>query len=539
MVDEAVAPPAAADDVEVQVRASAAAALRRRPARPRSACAAPAGDSTATRGVSDARQRRASPAGASSRPLRTTAIRAGVDAEVGQIPRRRQRHRDVLVAPVQPRRQPGLDEPAEAARPCDRRPATVRGGSGAPARPRGGRSASRARNGSPFWVSITTSGRTLRSGPSPIRASDHRQPRPDVDRVAAAAAADPHAVDDLAARPHPDSARSAASRRHPTRPAARRCAAGRPRCRRPAGGRCRASTAAARSVRGRAADIRASVTACTRVGFDGRHRPVRPAGDAVPVGAAAVASSASSRATRPGSTARWPSDTAAMVADLWQATRTANPVRTAPCSTSVAAPATSRRRSRTPGCDYIGVEPDPAEMHAPVPRAGGHGHLRPRLRHGAAVRRRQRRHLPVVERRRACAGAVAAGAGDAAGHPARRAGRAVLHGVAGPVRRARDGADATTSAGPAPPPATPANTAIRRRTTTARRCSPSPPPTACDLGAGTGALVAAFPRYHPRWAWWMTTVPVLREFLGEQSGAGVAAAAIARLKQVLVLPDRG
>lgn len=28
----------------------------------------------------------------------------------------------------------------------------------------------------------------------------------------------------------------------------------------------------------------------------------------------------------------------------------------------------------------------------------------------------------------------------------------------------------------------------------------------------TGALIAAFPRYHPRWAWWMTSVPVLREF---------------------------
>ncbi len=29
----------------------------------------------------------------------------------------------------------------------------------------------------------------------------------------------------------------------------------------------------------------------------------------------------------------------------------------------------------------------------------------------------------------------------------------------------------------------------------------------------TGALLTAFPRYHPRWAWWMTRVPVLREFL--------------------------
>ncbi|KKE99298.1 class I SAM-dependent methyltransferase [Mycolicibacterium obuense] len=29
---------------------------------------------------------------------------------------------------------------------------------------------------------------------------------------------------------------------------------------------------------------------------------------------------------------------------------------------------------------------------------------------------------------------------------------------------------------------------------------------------GTGALVAAFPRYHPRWAWNVTKVPGLREF---------------------------
>jgi SAM-dependent methyltransferase len=28
----------------------------------------------------------------------------------------------------------------------------------------------------------------------------------------------------------------------------------------------------------------------------------------------------------------------------------------------------------------------------------------------------------------------------------------------------------------------------------------------------TGALVAAFPRYHPRWAWWLTAVPGVREF---------------------------
>ncbi len=33
-----------------------------------------------------------------------------------------------------------------------------------------------------------------------------------------------------------------------------------------------------------------------------------------------------------------------------------------------------------------------------------------------------------------------------------------------------------------------------------------------DWAAGTGSLLAAFPRYHPRWAWWMVRVPLLREF---------------------------
>ena len=32
-------------------------------------------------------------------------------------------------------------------------------------------------------------------------------------------------------------------------------------------------------------------------------------------------------------------------------------------------------------------------------------------------------------------------------------------------------------------------------------------------GVSSGALIAAFPRYHPRWAWWMTEVPLLREFV--------------------------
>jgi SAM-dependent methyltransferase len=34
-----------------------------------------------------------------------------------------------------------------------------------------------------------------------------------------------------------------------------------------------------------------------------------------------------------------------------------------------------------------------------------------------------------------------------------------------------------------------------------------------NWAVSTGALVAAFPRYHPRWAWRLTTIPVIREFL--------------------------
>jgi len=33
-----------------------------------------------------------------------------------------------------------------------------------------------------------------------------------------------------------------------------------------------------------------------------------------------------------------------------------------------------------------------------------------------------------------------------------------------------------------------------------------------EWAASTGALIAAFPRYHPRWGWWMVDVPLLREF---------------------------
>ena len=58
-----------------------------------------------------------------------------------------------------------------------------------------------------------------------------------------------------------------------------------------------------------------------------------------------------------------------------------------------------------------------------------------------------------------------------------------------------------------------------------------------DWAASTGALVAAFPRYHPRWAWWMTKTPVLREFLVSNLVLVLQPQANAELEQVLVLPE--
>ena len=85
------------------------------------------------------------------------------------------------------------------------------------------------------------------------------------------------------------------------------------------------------------------------------------------------------------------------------------------------------------------------------------------------------------------------GARDAARHPAGRAGDPVVHGVAGPVRRPRDGADALPRRRPRGRAATPANTAIRRKTTTDRRCSRYRPPTGWTGRTAPGRWSPHFP----------------------------------------------
>ena len=59
--------------------------------------------------------------------------------------------------------------------------------------------------------------------------------------------------------------------------------------------------------------------------------------------------------------------------------------------------------------------------------------------------------------------------------------------------------------------ATPAGTAIRRRTTSGRHFRGLSGRRAV-VGGGHWHAGRRIPRYHPRWAWWLTSVPGLREF---------------------------
>ena len=220
-------------------------------------------------------------------------------------------------------------------------------------------------------------------------------------------------------------------------------------------------------------------------------------------------SSATSSATRTGSTGRWP-----QTPPRWsptcgeRATPTGRPGT--PWSTS-AADRLLRLGILQGGLGLRRCRAGPvgdARRRARSPRRTGN--LRPRLRDGVAVRRRQRRRVLVVERGRARCAALAPRRGDAAGDPSRRAGDPVLHRVARPVRRPRDGSDALP----------------RRARAAARYTRKHGRPPKNNFGsslfavsaadglcwaAGTGARVAAFPRYHPRWAWWLTSVPGVRE----------------------------
>ena len=171
--DQALPPPSAADDVEVQVRYPAAQR------RDRLECVLDLLMRHQSGQHHHARRRRTPP----EKSVRRGFVKAvadhrdpgRVDPEVGEITRRGQRDRDVLIVAVQPRRESRFDEPAEPGQEtAGDRPllAMTVMHSTTTRRPK----ASRARNGSPIWLSITTSGRTLRSGPRPSRAATIAKP---------------------------------------------------------------------------------------------------------------------------------------------------------------------------------------------------------------------------------------------------------------------------------------------------------------------------------------------------------------------------
>ena len=175
-----------------------AAAPRRRPARPRSACAAPAATAPTTRGAAE-RGPDSDCVGASSRPLRTTAIRSlatpratrsradGSDTVTYWLRRcSRGDSLDSTYQPIRPSTGPATGHCSRwqwCTSTTTRRPYTRR-----------------ARNGKPFWVSMTTSGSHSPQRSETDARRSHRQQRPDVHRVAAAGAVDPHTVDDFAPR---------------------------------------------------------------------------------------------------------------------------------------------------------------------------------------------------------------------------------------------------------------------------------------------------------------------------------------------------
>ena len=204
-------------------------------------------------------------------------------------------------------------------------------------------------------------------------------------------------------------------------------------------------------------------------------------------------------------------DTSAMVADLWQAAQHADLSGRTLLDVG-GGPGYFADAFAARGVDYIGVEPDPREMHA-APGAG----------HGAAVFvRASGMALPFAD-----ASVDICLSSNVAEHVARpwQLGAEML-------RVTRPGGLAILSytvwLGPFGGHETGLTHYLGGARAAARytRKHGHPPKNnygsslfavsaadGLDWAESTGALVAAFPRYHPRWAWPVTKVPILREFL--------------------------
>ena len=206
-------------------------------------------------------------------------------------------------------------------------------------------------------------------------------------------------------------------------------------------------------------------------------------------------------------------DTAAMVGDLWQAHPRRTTGRPHACSTSAAGPGYFAQAFTDAGVRYIGVEPDPTEMHAAGPAFA---------RATATFVRASGMALPFADD-----SVDICLSSNVAEHVPRpwQLGAEML-------RVTRPGGLAVLSytvwLGPFGGHEMGLTHYLGGARAAARYARKHGHPAKNDYGsslfavsaaeglswaASTGALVAAFPRYHPRWAWWLTSVPVLREFL--------------------------
>jgi SAM-dependent methyltransferase len=203
-------------------------------------------------------------------------------------------------------------------------------------------------------------------------------------------------------------------------------------------------------------------------------------------------------------------DTAAMVSDLWQASR-GESVAGRTLLDVGGGPGYFATAFQEAGFDYIGVEPDPAEMHAGPATTGSATYVRASgmalpfadasvdiclssnvAEHVPRPWRLAEEMLRVTKPGGLVVLSYTVWLGPFGGHE-----MGLTHSLGG----ARAAARYTRKHGHPPKN----NYGSSLFAVSAAE--------GLEFGARTGALVAAFPRYHPRWAWWMVRVPLLREFL--------------------------
>jgi SAM-dependent methyltransferase len=204
-------------------------------------------------------------------------------------------------------------------------------------------------------------------------------------------------------------------------------------------------------------------------------------------------------------------DTAAMVIDLWRATNGTSPAGRTLLDVG-GGPGYFAKAFADTGIEYIGVEPDPAEMHAgPAIGVGPANYVRASgtalpfadasvdiclssnvAEHVPQPWRLGREMLRVTKPGGLAVLSYTVWLGPFGGHET---------GLAHYLGGARAAARYTRKHGH--PPKNNYGSSLFAVSAA----------DGLQWAAATGSLLAAFPRYHPRWAWWMTKVPILREFL--------------------------